>query len=151
MRYVTKTAALALALTAPVIAFAAQSSLDGRYAFYQASTAAETDRGPRNDADCRKYLASDLYIADFTEHLTIAGNRWDENQDVSAVTGNVELGKGRGNVTPFTIRVESEAADGSGDGITPARGTVTRIGKLAISITIEGEQGRRVLHYCKVS
>ncbi|MCR8493945.1 hypothetical protein [Brucella anthropi] len=150
MSDIMKIAALALAIVAPTSAIAGQSSLDGRYAYYQASTAAETDRGPRNDADCRKYLASDLYIADFTEHLTIAGNRWDENQDVSAVTGNVELGQGRGNVTPFTINVESEAADGTGNGTTPARGTVTRIGKLAISITIDSKNGRKVLHYCKV-
>lgn len=150
MRHFTKTATLALVFAAPAIAFAAQSSLDGRYAFYQASTAAETDRGPRNDADCHKFFASDLYRY-VAEYLTITGSRWDDNQDVSATTGNVVMGKSRGNVTPFTINVESEAADGTGDGITPARGTVTRNGKLAISITIEGEQGRRVHHYCKVS
>lgn len=150
MRHFIKTTALALVFAAPAIAIAAQSSLDGRYAYYQAPTAVETDRGPRSDADCQKFFASDLFRY-VSEYLTIAGSRWDDNQDVSAVTGNVELGKGRGNVTPFMIRVESEAADGSGDGITPARGTVTRIGKLAISITIDGEQGRRVIHYCKVS
>lgn len=148
MSDIMKFAALALAVVAPASAIAAQSSLDGRYAYYLASTAAETERGPRNDADCRKFLASDL--ADSTEHLTIAGNRWDDNQDVSAVTGNVELGQGRGNVVPFTINVESEAADGSSDGTTPAKGTVTRIGRLAISITIDSEDGRKVLHYCKV-
>ena len=148
MSDIMKTAALALAVVAPASAIAAQSALDGRYAYYLASTAAETDRGPRNDADCRKFLTSDL--ADSTEHLTIAGNRWDDNQDVSAVTGNVELGQNRGNVVPFTINVESEAADGSGDGTTPAKGTVTRIGRLAISITIDSEDGRKVLHYCKV-
>ncbi|MDA5250266.1 hypothetical protein EXN61_26860 [Agrobacterium tumefaciens] len=150
MSDIMKTAALALAVVAPVSAMAAQSSLDGVYAYYQANTAAEMDRGPRNDADCRKFLASGLYKRDESEHLKIVGDRWDDNQDVSDVTGNVELGQGRGNVTPFTINVESEAADGTGDGITPAKGTVTRNGKLAISITIEGGQGRRMLHYCKV-
>lgn len=149
MSDIMKAAALALIVVAPATAIAAQNSLDGRYAYYQATTAAETDRGPRNDADCQDFLQSDLYD-EVGEHLTIAGSRWSDNQDVSAVTGNVELGQGRGNVTPFTINVESEAADGTGDGITPARGTVTRNGKLAISITIEGGQGRRVLHYCKV-
>ena len=143
-------AGLTMALIAPEIASAGQGPLDGRYAFYQAATAAETDRGPRNDAACQKFFASDLYryVAEF---LTISGNRWDDNQDVSAVTGNVELGKGGGKVIPFTINAESEAAGGYGDGVTPARGTVTRNGKLAISITIDGQDGRRVLHYCKVS
>ena len=141
---------ITLALAAPAIAIAAQSALDGRYAYYQASTAAETDRGPANDEDCRKYLESDLYIGSPVEHLTIAGNRWDDNQDVSAVTGDVELGKSRGNVMPFTINVESEAADGTGDSLTPTKGTVTRIGKLVISIALDSEDGRRVLHYCKV-
>lgn len=133
----------------PALAVAAQNSLDGRYAYYLAGTAAETDRGPRDDADCQKFFASDLYQY-VSEYLTIAGSRWDDNQDVSATTGNVVMGKSRGNVTPFTINVESEAPDGSGDGITPAKGTVTRNGKLAISILIDGVHGRRVFHYCKV-
>lgn len=149
MKNLSRILGVALAISTPATAIAAQSSLDGRYAYYQASTAAETDRGPRNDADCQRFFESDLYRY-VAEYLTIAGNRWDDNQDVSATTGNVEMGKSRGNVTPFTINVESEAADGTGDGITPAKGTVTRKGKLAISITIEGEQGRRVFHYCKV-
>ncbi|CAH0343626.1 hypothetical protein [Rhizobium sp. CECT 9324] len=137
-------AGLAFALTAPAFAIAAQSSLDGRYAFYQAPTAAEQTRGPRNDNDCRQYLASDLYIPDFTEHLTIAGNRWDENQDVSAVTGNIVRQVTKGDFTYFTIDVESEGGGGV------ATGTVTRIGKLAITISVDSEQGLRVLHYCKV-
>lgn len=135
----------------PSACSAADDALYGRYAYYQANTAAETIRGPRDDDDCREYLASNLYT-DFVEHLTIAASRWDDNQDVSAVTGNVELGESRGNVTPFTIDVESEAADGSGDGITPAKGTITRLGELAITINIEGEHGRKlILHYCRVS
>lgn len=150
MNHFPAIAGLALALVVPAIAIAAQSPLDGRYAFYQAPTAAETDRGPRNDADCRKFFTSDLYRY-VAEYLTIAGSRWDDNQDVSATTGNVEMGKSRGNVTPFTINVESEAADGTGDGITPAKGTVTRNGKLAISIALDSEDGRRVFHYCKVN
>lgn len=148
MSNIMKIAALALAVVAPASAIAAQSSLDGKYAYYLASTTAETDRGPRNDADCRKFLASDL--ADSTEHLTIAENRFDDKQDVSAVTGDVVLGKVRGKVTPFTINLESEAADGSGDGVTPAKGTFTRNGRLAVSIIIDSKNGRTVLHYCKV-
>ncbi|UXT85538.1 hypothetical protein [Agrobacterium tumefaciens] len=149
MSDIMKTAAIALALVVPASAMAAQSSLDGVYAYYQANTAAEMDRGPRNDADCRKFLAS-LYNRHESEHLKIVGDRWDDNQDVSDVTGNVELGQGRGNVTPFTINRESEAADGSGDSVTPARGIVIRNGKLVFSITFDGEDGRKVLHYCKV-
>jgi hypothetical protein len=135
----------------PSACSAADDTLFGRYTYYLADTAAKTDSGPANDEDCRKFLASDLYDSNLAEHLTITANRWDDNQDVSAVTGNVELGESRGDVTPFTIRVESEAADGSGDGITPAKGTLTRLGKLAITINIESEHGRKILHYCRVS
>ncbi|MUO72937.1 hypothetical protein [Agrobacterium vitis] len=144
-------AAVVLSVSIPHLAFAGEgSALNGRYAYYEADTAAKQDRGPAGDDDCRKFLSSDLYDPSLAEHLTIAPGRWDDNQDVSAVTGDVELGKRSGNVTPFTIRVESEAADGSGDGVKPARGTITQHGELALSITIKGANGKRTLHYCRV-
>lgn len=133
-------AGLTMALISPEIASAGKSSLDGRYAFYQAPTAAETDRGPRNDADCQKFFSSDLYryVAEF---LTISGNRWDDNQDVSAVTGNVVLQQSKGDVIPFTIDSESEGNSGL------AKGTVKRVGRLGLSVTISGQR----FNYCKVS
>lgn len=139
MRIHAATAALAL-LASPTMAGANEHALDGRYALYQAATAAETDRGPRNDADCQKFFASDLfqYVA---EYLTISGNRWDDNQDVSGVTGNVVLQKSKGDVIPFTIEAESEGDSG------PAKGTVKRVGRLGLSVAISGQ---RALHYCKV-
>lgn len=139
MRACAAIAALSLSFS-PTMAGASDNALDGRYAFYQAATAAETSRGPRNDADCRKFFASDLfqYVA---EYLTISGNRWDDNQDVSAVTGNVVLQKSRGGVIPFTIETESEGDNG------PAEGTVKRVGQLGLSVAISGQ---RALHYCKV-
>ncbi len=144
-------AAIVLSVSSPHFVLAGDSSdLSGRYAYYEAETAAKQDRGPAGDDDCRMFLSSDLYDPSLAEHLTISPGRWDDNQDVSAVTGEVELGKRARNVTPFTIRVESEAADGSGDGVKPAHGTLTQHGKLALSITIESANGKRTLHYCRV-
>lgn len=152
-RYITA-AGLALALgcivAAPQAAQSADGSLNGRWAYFMAKKAADTDRGPRNDAGCRAFLASDLYDGS-GEILTITPTRFDDNQDVSAVTGDVKMGKAKGNVIPFTLRVESEAGDGSGDGVTPATGTITRLGSIAITVTVKSAEGRRVLHYCKVS
>ncbi len=127
-------------LVAPAIAGANESTLDGRYAFYQAAKAADTERGPRNDEDCQRFFASDLfqYVA---EYLTISGNRWDDNQDVSAVTGNVVLQQSKGGVIPFTIHSESEGDSGL------AKGTVKRVGRLGLSVTISGQR----FNYCKVS
>lgn len=143
--------AIVLSVSIPYSSFAGDGKyLYGRYAYFQADTIAKQDRGPAGDEDCRMFLSSDLYDPSLSEHLTIAPGRWDDNQDVSAVTGDVELGKRAGNVTPFTIRVESEAADGSGDGVEPARGTLTQHGKLALSIAIESANGTRTLHYCRV-
>lgn len=144
-------AAIVLSVSNPHIVLAGDRiELSGRYAYYEAETASKQDRGPAGDDDCRIFLSSDLYDPSLAEHLTISPGRWDDNQDVSAVTGDVELGTRVGNVTPFTIRVESEAADGSGDGVEPARGTLTQHGELALSITIQGANGKRTLHYCRV-
>ena len=60
MRSCATIAALAL-LAAPAIAGASDNTLDGRYAFYQAAKASDTERGPRNDEDCRRFFASDLF------------------------------------------------------------------------------------------
>lgn len=153
MNHYLSAAGLALALgstiAAPQAARSAEGSLNGRWAYFMAKKAADTDRGPRNDAGCRAFLASDLYD-DAGEILTITPTRFDDNQDVSAVTGDVKLGKAKGNVTPFSLRVESEAGDGSGDRMTPTTGAITRLGSIAITVTVERAQGRRVLHYCKV-
>ncbi|NSY46872.1 hypothetical protein [Agrobacterium tumefaciens] len=139
MKFCATITALTL-LAAPAIAGASESTLDGRYAFYQAAKAAETESGPRNDEDCRRFFASDLfqYVA---EYLTISGNRWDDNQDVSAVTGNVVLQQSKGGVIPFTIDSESEGDSGL------AKGTVKRVGRLGLSVTISGQR----FNYCKVS
>lgn len=126
------------------------NTLYGRYAYYEADTAAKQDRGPAGDDDCRRFLSSDLYDPSLSEHLSIAPGRWDDNQDVSAVTGDVELGKRVGEVTPFILRAESEAADGNGDAVAPARGTLTQHGELALKITIDRADGRKILHYCRV-
>lgn len=115
--------------------------LSGRYAFYLASTAEKTDRGPQSDADCHAFIASDLYDPDGGEHLTIRGNRWDDWQDVSAVTGDVVLHEAKGNSIPFTIDVESEGDNG------PTKGSVTRVGRLGLSIAFAK---KRAFHYCKV-
>lgn len=138
MRIYATITALTL-LAAPAIADAS-NTLDGRYAFYQAATAAETERGPRNDEDCRRFFASDLfqYVA---EYLTISGNRWDDNQDVSAVTGNVVLQQSKDGVVPFTIDSESEGESGL------AKGTAKRVGRLGLSVAISGQR----FNYCKVS
>lgn len=127
-------------LAAPAIAGASNTTLDGRYALYQAAKAAETERGPRNDEDCRRFFASNLfqYVAIY---LTISGNRWDDKQDVSAVTGNVVLQQSKGGVIPFTIDSESEGDSGL------ATGTVKRVGQLGLSVTISGQR----FNYCKVS
>lgn len=138
------------ALSTHIVLAGDGNDLYGRYAYYEAETAVKQDRGPAGDEDCRTFISSDLYDPSLAEHLTIAPGRWDDNQDVSAVTGDVELGKRAGNVTPFTIRVESESADGTGDGVEPARGTLTQHGELALSIIIEGANGKRTLHYCRV-
>lgn len=115
--------------------------LSGRYAYYQAATAAQTDNGPQSDADCRKFIASDLYDADGGEHLLISGNRWDDNQDVSAVTGNVAFHDAGDNGIPFTIDVESEGQSG------PAQGTIKRVEHSGLTIAF---LGGRTFHYCKV-
>lgn len=141
---------LAGTLVVPLAACAADSSLNGRWAYFTANKPADTDRGPQDDAGCRAFFASDLYDADAGDHLTISDGRWDDNQDVSAVTGDVELGNATGNVTPFTIRIESELADGSGDGVIPGNGTITRLGEITITITISSAQGQKVLHYCRI-
>jgi len=144
-------AAITLGAAIPNIAFGDGGiPLDGRYAYYEAATAAKQDRGPAGDNDCREFLSSDLYNPSLSEHLLIAPGRWDDNQDVSAVTGNVELGKRVGEVTPFTIRVESEAVDGSGESVAPSQGTITQSGKLVLSISIESANGKRTLYYCRV-
>ncbi|MCJ8510304.1 hypothetical protein MUU53_20670 [Rhizobium lemnae] len=123
------------------VAGANEHALDGRYAFYQAATAAEMDRGPRNDADCRKFIASALFESrNRSEDLQISGNRWQDNQDVTLVTGNVILKTSKGGVIPFTIDIESEGDSG------PAKGTVKRVGQLGLSVAISGQ----VLHYCKM-
>lgn len=150
MNYLGMGVIFGIALSTPAIGRAGVDTLDGRYAYYQAATSAETDKGPRDDADCQRFFASDLYQF-VSEYLTITGTRWDDHQDVSAVTGNVVMGKSSGKVTPFTINVESEASNNSGGGVTLRKGTVTRNGNLAISIRIEEDHGTRVLHYCKVN
>ena len=141
MRIYAATAALAL-LASPTMAGANEHVLDGSYAFYQARTAAEMDRGPRNDEDCRRFFASELFeTRNRSEDLKISGNRWEDNLDVSALTGNVVLQKSKGGVIPFTINRESEGDSG------PAKGTVKRVGRLGLSFAISGE---RVLYYCKM-
>ncbi len=136
-KHITAITLFSVLLSNPVYA---GSNLDGRYAYYQARKTQQTDRGPRNDADCRQFIASDLYDADSGEHLVILGNRWDDGQDVSAVTGTVTLKKPSEGIIPFVIDVESEGNNG------PMKGTLKKIGSLGISITISG----RTLHYCKV-
>lgn len=137
--------ALAGAIEPLQAAAAAEGPLNGRWAWYQGKSNAETDHGPKNDAGCRVFLASDRYDPDSGDQLVIGNGRWSDNQDVSAVTGDVELGETKDNVIPFTMRVENEHST------SPGTGTVTRLGKITITITIESDQGRFVQHYCKVS
>ncbi|MCL6655264.1 hypothetical protein A6R70_23600 [Agrobacterium rubi] len=142
MRACAAIAALAL-LSSHTIAGASENAFDGLYAFYQAATAAEINRGPRNDEDCRKFLASKLFDGrNESEDLKIFGNRWEDDMDVSAVTGNVVLQRSKGGVTPFTINRESEGDSG------PAKGTLKRVGQLGLSVAISGEPF--VKHYCKI-
>lgn len=46
-----------LVVVAPAMA---GQHLDGRYAYYQAASTAQADRGPRNDADCRQFIALNI-------------------------------------------------------------------------------------------
>ncbi|WP_320203904.1 hypothetical protein [Agrobacterium rosae] len=141
MRICATITALAL-LATPAIAGASDTTLDGHYAAYRAKTTTETDRGPRNDEDCRRFFASELFETRYKgEDLNISGNRWEDNMDVSAVTGTVVLQKSKGGGIPFTINRESEGDSG------PAKGTVKRVGRLGLSFAFSGE---RVLYYCKM-
>lgn len=130
--------ATSILMAAPSLVSA--NELSGRYAYYLGETNALQDRGPRNDADCRAYLSSDLFRTNGNDILDIGPGRWEDNSEVPFATGNVRLGTRHGNTVPFTIRLETD------NGIVPAKGRIIRRGQIALTIAMDG---RPPQHYCR--